>query len=182
MKTFLRDTLITLIIAVVIYCGLRVTVQNYIVSQSSMEPNFDEGQRILVNKVIYDFRDPKSGDVIILRPPYDPKATPFIKRIIALPGQTVEVKNGEVYVNGLKLFEPYIKEPPAYTLPLTKIPENKYFVLGDNRNDSNDSHAGWMVPRSYIIGKAWLSIWPLDKFGLAANYPLQEQIDSLASR
>ncbi len=176
MKNFLRDILITLIIAAVIYCGLRVTVQNYIVRQSSMEPNFNEGQRILVNKVIYRFREPKSGDVIVLHPPapYDPKSIPFIKRIIAGPGDTVEVRNGEVYVNSLKLYEPYIKEPPNYTLK-RKIAENEYFVLGDNRNNSNDSHTGWTIPRQNIIGKVWLSIWPLDEWGLANTHPKLEQ-------
>ncbi len=180
MKTFLRDVLTTLALAAVISLGLRATVQPYIVWQSCMEPNFYEGQQIEVNKVVYKLHEPQRGDVIIFQPPF-PSEKPFIKRIIALPGDTVEVKNGAVYINGLKLQESYIKEPPAYTLSQKKIPENEYFVLGDNRNNADDSHTGWTVPRQNIIGKAWLSYWPPDRWGLVSNYHLQEQIDSLAN-
>jgi len=149
-----------------------------------MEPGLQDEQQILINKVVYYFHEPERGDVIILRPPppYNPEATPFIKRIIALPGDTIEVKNGAVYVNGLKLDEPYIKEPPAYNLQQKKIPENEYFVLGDNRNNANDSHNGWTVPRQNIIGKAWLSIWPPGEWGLVPNYSLNEQLESSESK
>ncbi len=179
MRSFFRDVLTTLILAAVIYFGLQVTVQTYKVYESCMEPNFWEGQRVIVNKVIYRFHEPERGDVIILHPPapYDPKEPPFIKRIIALPGDTIEVKNGAVYVNGSKLNEIYIKEPANYTLTRETV-KGGYFVLGDNRNIANDSHTGWLVPRQNIIGKAWLSIWPPDKWGLTAHYPLKEQITS----
>jgi len=149
-----------------------------------MLPNFEENQRVVVNKVIYKLNEPERGDVIIFHPPppNSPKTTPFIKRIIALPGDIVEVKKGSVYVNGSQLHEPYIKEPPKYTFSQYKIPEDNYFVLGDNRNNANDSHTGWMLPRQNIIGKAWLSIWPPDRWGLVAHYPLQEQLVSSTSK
>lgn len=149
-----------------------------------MEPNFEEGQRVLVNKVVYSFHEPERGDVIIFHPPppHDSKTTPFIKRIIGLPGETIEIKNGAVYVNGSQLHEPYIDEPPSYTFPEYKIPEDNYFVLGDNRNKANDSHTGWTVPRQNIIGKAWLSIWPPDRWGVVAHYPLQQQLASSMSK
>ena len=136
-----------------------------------MEPNFYDGQRVLVNKIVYNFHEPERGDVIILHPPppYDPDATPFIKRIIGLPGETIEVKDGEVYINGSKLYEPYIEAAPDYAIK-REIPANEYFVLGDNRNNSNDSHGGWTVPRQNIIGKVWLSIWPPGKWGLVPTY------------
>lgn len=148
-----------------------------------MEPGLQDGQQILINKVIYYLHEPERGDIIILHPPppYSPDETPFIKRIIALPGDTVEVEDGTVYVNGLKLDEPYIKEPPTYTFRQKKIPEGEYFVLGDNRNYASDSHTGWTVPRQNIIGKAWLSIWPLSEWGFVPNYPLNEQIEGPAS-
>ncbi len=149
-----------------------------------MEPSLQNGQQLLVNKVVYYFHEPERGDVIILHPPppYNPEATPFIKRIIALPGDTIEVKNGAVYVNGSKLVEPYIKEPPTYNFQQKKIPENEYFVLGDNRNNANDSHNGWTVPRQNIIGKAWLSIWPPGEWGFVPNYSLNEQLESSGSK
>jgi signal peptidase I len=115
-------------------------------------------------------------------PPYSSKTTPFIKRIIALPGDTVEVKNGTVYVNDSRLDEPYIKEPPTYNFQQKKLPENEYFVLGDNRNNANDSHNGWTVPLQNIIGKAWLSIWPPSEWRLVSNYSLNEQLESSGSK
>jgi len=177
MITFLRDTLITLILALVLFLLLQATVQSFVIVEHCMEPGFQEGERLLVNKVVYHFREPERGDVIILHPPTDPQAI-YIKRIIALPGDSVEVKMGAVYINGSKLDEPYIKEPPTYTLYEEIIPENEYFVLGDNRNNANDSHKGWTVPRQNIIGKVWLSFWPLSEWGLTAHYPLQEQVAS----
>lgn len=181
MKAFLRDILTTVLLAAVVYVGLHYTIQDYIVRQSSMEPNFHEGQRVLVSKVVYKFRVPARGDVIILHPPQssDPGATPFIKRIIALPGESVNISNGEVRVNGIKLNEPYIKSPPLYTYSLARVPENEYFVLGDNRPNSDDSHRGWTVPRENIIGKAWFSIWPLSEWGLVSNFGLPVQVGSL---
>jgi len=177
MRTFLRETLVTVILALVIFLLLQASVQSFVIVERCMEPQFHEGDRLLVNKVVYHFSEPKRGDVIILHPPSDPKAV-YIKRVIALPGDTVEVKGGAVYVNGTKLDEPYIKEPPAYTLGKEIIPENEYFVLGDNRNNANDSHNGWTVPRQNIIGKAWLTFWPPGEWGLVRHYPLQEQLAS----
>lgn len=178
MKAFLREVLITLAIAVVLFLGLQLMIQSYIIKESSMEPNFQEGQRLLVNKVTYRFHGPEMGDVIVFHPPapYNSNGSIFIKRVIALPGDTVEVKMGSVYVNGVKLEEPYIKEPPNYTLNLQKISEDSYFVLGDNRYVSNDSHTGWVVPRQNVIGKSWLILWPPGDWGFAANYPLQQQL------
>ncbi len=175
MRTFLREIVVTIILAVVIFILLQTTFQTFIVVGSSMEPNFETEQRLLINKAVYHFHEPERGDVIVFRPVGSPQAD-YIKRIIALPSDTVEVKTGAVYVNDSPLDEPYIKDPPAYTLPQREIPDNNYFVLGDNRNNSNDSHNGWTVPRQNIIGKVWLSIWPLSQWGLGADYPLQEQL------
>ncbi len=184
MRAFLRDILLIVVAAVVITLLIQTTVPKSSVIGYSMEPSLQNGQQLLINKVLYYFREPERGDVIILHPPppYSPETDPFIKRIIALPGDTIEVKNGAVYVNGLKLDEPYIKEPPAYNLQLKKIPENEYFVLGDNRNNASDSHNGWTVPRQNIIGKAWLSIWPPGEWGLVPNYSLNEQLESSGSK
>ena len=184
MRAFFRDILLIIVAAAVITLLIQVTVQKSSVNGYSMEPSLQDGQQLLINKVVYHLHEPERGDIIIFHPPlpYSPKATSFIKRIIALPGDTVEVKNGAVYVNGSKLDEPYIKESPTYNLQQKKIPENEYFVLGDNRNNANDSHTGWTLPRQNILGKAWLSVWPPDKWGLVADYPLQEQLVSTLIR
>ena len=163
MIAFLRDILTTFIIAVVIFFGLQATVQSYIVEGASMNPNFHDGQRLLVNKAVYKFfHELERGDVIIFHPPQQPEdAIPLIKRVIGLPGESVEIKEGIVYIHKkdgstLALDEPYITEPAWRPFKEETIPENQYFVLGDNRNNSGDSREGWTVPYSSIIGKAWL--------------------------
>ena len=169
MKTFFREIVLTVIMAVVIFLVLQSTVQSFIVVGASMEPNFDSGERLIVTKVSYRFHEPERGNVIVFHPPNNGRAD-YIKRIIALPGETVQVNNGAVYINGEPLDEPFIKDPPKYNFPKQKVPDNKYFVLGDNRNNSNDSHNGWTVPRANIIGKAWLSIWPPPEWGVVPSY------------
>jgi signal peptidase I len=174
-KVILREIALTLVLAIFIFLILQFTVQSFIIVGSSMQPNFQDGERLLINKVVYKFRPPERGEVIVFHPPANLQ-TDYIKRVIALPGETVEVKDGGVYVNGIKLDEPYIKNPAAYTLSERKVPENKYFVLGDNRNNSDDSHNGWTLPRENIIGKAWFSFWPPGELGLIRNYLSAEQL------
>ncbi len=179
MKNFLRESLITIILAVVIFLGARGTIQTYEVFMTSMEPNFHEGQRVVVSKAAYWSwaGEPERGDVIIFKAP-NGSSEDFIKRVIGLPGDVVEVKNGAVYVNGTSLEEPYIPASniPSYTMSKKEVPEGKYFVLGDNRNHSNDSHSGWFVDSDDIRGKAWLSTWPPDSWGVITNYPLGDQL------
>ncbi len=177
MKAFLREIIGILILGAAIFFLLQVTIQTSIVIGSSMEPTFHQEQRLLINKVVYYFHEPERGDVIIFHPPQKEQAD-YIKRIIALPGDTVEIEKGVIYINGIELDEPYIKDSPKYAFSHREISENSYFVLGDNRNNSNDSHNDWLVPRQNIIGKTWLSIWPPDEWGLAANYPLAQQLAS----
>jgi len=172
MKGFARQVIITIALAFVIFLVLHFAFPSSIVIGSSMEPNFRDGERLVVNTVVYKFSEPERGDVIILVPPF-PHTEDFIKRVIALPGDTVEVKGGVVYVNGKALDESaYIVDPPKYTLAKQTIPEGEYFVLGDNRNYSNDSHTGWLLPRQNIIGKASLAYWPPEKLGIVPSYSL----------
>lgn len=172
MKGFIRQTLITILLAIIIFIGLQATFQSSVVVGSSMEPNFVPGQRLVVNKLTYQFHEPERGDVIIFHPPTNGQVD-YIKRIIALPGDTLEIKNGTVYVNGKPLDEKaYIVDPPDYTVRQREIPRDFYFVLGDSRNNSNDSHTGWLLPRQNIIGKAWLSIWPPENWGVIPSYAL----------
>ncbi len=177
MKAILREVIITLALAVGIFVVVQSAVQTFVVVYSSMEPTFQQGQRLLVNKAAYFFGTPARGDVILFNAPGTRHGV-FIKRVIGLPGDTVEVRAGAVYVDGQKLSEPYIKEPPAYVLSLQNIPADNFFVLGDNRNISDDSHAGYLVPFQNIIGKAWISTWPPGKWGIVLNYPLKDQLAS----
>ncbi len=173
----MREALITLGLAALLYVGLTFIVQNSPVLGSSMEPTLREsGQRLLVSRVAYWFGEPQRGDIITFNPPEDwanPTGRPFIKRVIGLPGETVEIKNGKVYINGEPLDEPYLdsSQPMTRTMPAMTVPPGYYFVLGDNRNVSEDSsYYREAIPRSSIIGKAWLSIWPPGTWGLAPNY------------
>jgi signal peptidase I len=169
----LREVVITVLIAVAVFFSLRLTVQSYTVVMSSMEPNFQQGECIMVNKVSYHSSGPQRGDVIVFHPPVESQF-PYIKRVIGLPGDTVEIKDEKVFINGIPLDEAYIMAPPDYTMPATEVPETEYFVLGDNRNNSNDSHYGWMVPRDNIIGKAWFVYWPPSKWGVVKHYRYPE--------
>ena len=170
----LREVGITILIAVAVFALLRLTVQSYTVVMSSMEPNFQDGECIMVNKLSYRSSGPQRGDVIIFDPPFDSEY-PFIKRVIGLPGETVEIKDEKVFIDGIPLEEDeYIMAPPNYTMLATEVPEDEYLVLGDNRNNSTDSSKGWTVPRDNIIGKAWFIYWPPSKWGVVKHYSYPE--------
>jgi signal peptidase I len=173
----------TAVVAIVIYIVLRLTIPSVEVQQVSMVPTLQPGERLLISRMAYLANSPQRGDIIVFYPPQQIKpdlfgeifswsspTIPLIKRIIALPGDTVEIANGKVIVNDAVLNEPYIKDQPRYTLRLLKIPQGEYFVLGDNRNNSNDSHLGWTVDGDHIVGKAWIIYWPIQQWGTAPHY------------
>lgn len=169
MRAFFRDLVITVILAVVIFFALQFAVGNFVVIGASMQPSFYEGDRVVASKLTYKFHEPERGDVIIFLPPRSMEED-LIKRVIGLPGDIVEVKDGVVYVNNKPVDEPYIKSPPNYTYTTEIVPEGEYWVLGDNRTNSNDSHTGWTVPREDIVGKACLIIWPPSHWGVVPDY------------
>ena len=117
---------------------------------------------------VFLFSEPQRGDIVVFRYPKDPSRD-FIKRIIALPGDSVEIKQGKVYVNGDYIDEAYINETANYSWAVHKMNPGEYFVLGDNRNNSSDSHVWGPVPRDNIIGKAWVSYWPVDQLGVLSS-------------
>ena len=174
MRKSFYETLIIVLIAAAVFFGLRFTIQTYIVSGPSMEPNYRNSEWIIVEKLAYKFANVRRGDIIVFQPPIS-STKPFIKRIIGLPGETVEIKDGAVDIQKadgsiITLQEPYIKEPFSSTYTSIVIPPNEYFVMGDNRNHSIDSRYGWLVSGDKIIGKAWISIWPPKLWGLAPIY------------
>ncbi|MEM9246070.1 MAG: signal peptidase I [Cyanobacteria bacterium P01_F01_bin.153] len=141
------------------------------IPSDSMFPTLRVGDRLVVEKVSQWVRPVHSGDIVVFEPPpqlqalgYD-KNQAFIKRIVATEGQLVEVHNGRVFVDETALDEPYIASPPNYALPRIQVPEGRIFVMGDNRNNSNDSHVWGFLPTDNIIGRAWLRFWPGDRLG-----------------
>lgn len=141
------------------------------IPSDSMVPTLQIGDRLVVEKVSYHFHQPVTGDIIVFSPPKQlqkkgfTKDQAFIKRAIGSPGQTVAVRDGKVYLNHKPLQENYIAEPPEYEWGPELVPENTYFVMGDNRNDSNDSSKWGFLPKENIIGRAVFRFWPLDRSG-----------------
>ncbi len=137
-----------------------------------MMPTLEVGDRLVIEKVSYNFHPPATGDIIVFEPPQQlqrygyAKNQAFIKRIIGLPGDTIRIEEGIVYINDQPLPENYIAEPPEYALATSvQVPEDKYFVMGDNRNNSNDSHVWGFLPRKNIIGRAIFRFWPYQRLG-----------------
>ena len=159
-----RDWVVSIVIAVVLAMIIRTfVVELYLVDGPSMRPTLQHAQRLVVNKFIYHFRAPEKGEVLIFRYPKDPSRD-FIKRVIAVPGDTIEIKDGNVFVNGELQNEDYILSKCRGDYPKSTIPEGHIFVMGDNRNNSEDSRfpdVGF-VPFDLIKGKAMLVFWPLD--------------------
>lgn len=172
----------TIIYAVILAMGIRTFVAEarYIPS-SSMEPTLEINDRLIIEKITYHLREPERGDVVVFNPTETLKAQnfkdAFIKRVIGLPGETIEVTDGQVFVNGQPLVEKYIADQPEYNYGPVTVPEGEYLVLGDNRNNSYDSHYWGFVPQENIIGRASLRFWPPNRLGNLDPNPLYpEQI------
>ena len=191
-KSLTREILETLLLTLIIFVLVRAVVQNFKVEGESMDPSLHNGQYLLINKAVYFrydtnwlprlmpnnhnlpsnmvnlFHPPQRGDIIVFEYPLD-TSKDYIKRVIGLPGEQVQIKvNDGVYINGQKLTEPYIQAIPDYPSgdpPQVTVPPNNVYVLGDNRNNSSDSHIWGFVPYENIIGKAWISYWPTNYWG-----------------
>jgi len=176
MRSLFKEAFWAVVVGVALFIVFNLTLQYSVVQMSSMEPNLHEGQRLLVSKVAYKFGEPQRGDIIIFPPPNIDSEYDYIKRIIGLPGETVRMTGGVVYINNVPLEEPYITNRGNGNMNSIKVPDGEYFVLGDNRTNSSDSRAFGTVPGDTITGKAWLTIWPIEDWGQAPNYELPQHI------
>jgi signal peptidase I len=188
-----RETVETLLMALLVFLAVRASFQNYRVHGHSMDPTLADGELMLVNRLEYAeinleklsqflpfidpgndprrdvFHSPERGDVIVLKDPRDPSGDRLVKRVIGLPGEKIEIAEGRVYINGRLLHEPYIASPWSGTAPPIRIPDGQYYVMGDNRGNSEDSRYFGLVERDLIIGKTAVIFWPKDSFGLAPS-------------
>lgn len=194
MRGLASELLQTVALTLLIFLSVRAVVQNFRVEGASMEPTLQPDQYLLINKAVYfhventpfeslplptvrqgalafPFGGPQRGDIVVFRAPLQPDKD-FIKRVIGLPGDQVLIRNGRVSVNGKPLEEPYVHFSATYNYPVSgqpyTVPEESYFVLGDNRPNSSDSHLGWTVPVGNLIGRAWVSYWPPTALGIVA--------------
>ncbi|MSQ07059.1 MAG: signal peptidase I [Dehalococcoidia bacterium] len=187
MSSSAREVFEAVVLALVVFLVVQATVQNFRVEGSSMYPNLQDGQYLLVNKLVYFRVDqerlsriipfwqagrleerfaihpPQRGDVIVFQYPRD-TTRDFVKRVIGVPGDEVEMRRGAVYVNGAVVQEPYLQARDVSDLKKTSLGVDEYFVLGDNRSSSNDSRAWGVVPTANILGKAWFIYWPPGKW------------------
>jgi signal peptidase I len=175
-QNFVREVVETVLLTLLIFFAVHFSVQPFRVDGPSMQPGLHTGEYVVVNLLTYDFTAPQRGDVIVFHPPDSPD-TPYVKRIVAIPGDTVSVTADAIYVNDVKLKEPYISamapgqnENPN-VLPPFKLDKDQYFVLGDNRINSQDSRFfSRSVTRQMIVGKAELVIWPVTSLQWIRNY------------
>ncbi len=192
MRPLTREVIQSIILALTIFVLLGSSIQNFRVEGYSMRDTLQEGQYVIVTKVVYWhlnpklvnstfpfinineniefflFHSPSRGEVVIFKFPNDKKRD-FVKRIIGVPGDIVEITKGIVMVNGKPLQEPYATTGYPVTLGSVKVPKNAYYVLGDNRPVSSDSRAWGLVPADNIVGRAWLTYWPLGQIGLVKH-------------
>jgi signal peptidase I len=164
----LWDVVETILLALILYFGIDAVFARVQVENISMETTFMPGDVLVVNRLAYKYGDYKTGDVVIFHNP-NYEEEDFIKRIIGTPGDTVVIKDGQVSVNGKILQEDYISQPPLYEGEW-HVPNDAIFVLGDNRNESSDSHIWGYVPVTDVVGKALFVYWPLNAIKII-SYP-----------
>jgi signal peptidase I len=157
-KRFVLDILETIVLAVVLFVGINALSARVRVDGYSMRPTLEDGEFVLVSKLSYFWGDVTRGDIVVFHFPLNPEEE-LIKRVIGLPGDRVMVENGQVFVNGQAISEPYIAQSPLYSGEWL-VEENHLFVLGDNRNNSNDSKDWGLMPMENLVGKAVLIYWP----------------------
>ena len=171
---FLVDVFETLVLSLILFLAINAISARIRVDGYSMEPTLHTGEFVIVNKIAYKVGEAERGDIVVFHYPRNPEQE-YIKRVVGLSGDELEVRNGQLFVNGQLLDEPYIKTPPAYQGSWT-VPQDALFVLGDNRNNSSDSHNWGEVPFDLIIGKAIFVYWPPTEWGV-----IEEPFDAMAA-
>lgn len=164
-RRFVFDLLETVLLSLVLFLAINAISARIRVESISMQPTLYAGDFIIVNKLAYKLGSPKRGDIVIFHYPPNPDIEPYIKRVVGLPGETVRVHDGRVYINEVPLNEPYVAANPNYEGTWV-VPQDALFVLGDNRNKSSDSHSWGMVPLENVIGKAEVVYWPPSEWKL----------------
>ena len=190
MREFIRELIETVLLSLAVFLALHLSVQNFRVEGSSMVPTLNEGQYIVANKIIYSsvtidtlagflpfiqpsdeagslytFHPPEHGEIIIFNFPSD-QSRDLVKRVIGIPGDVIEVKTGQVIRNGEPIEEPYVVNKDRRTYDPVEVPENSYYVLGDNRRSSSDSRDWGFLSDEHVVGRAWISYWPTDSIGV----------------
>jgi signal peptidase I len=164
-----REIVETLLLTLFIFWIVNTATGRYRVQGHSMMPTLKEGEYLIINKLSYYLDEPDRGDIVVLHYPRD-RSREYIKRVIGLPGDRVEISNGQVSVNGIVLQEPYLAANPVYGTQSWVVPADHYFVMGDNRNNSSDSRDWSFLPRSDIVGKAAVIYWGIEDWGLVPHY------------
>ena len=190
MREFIRELIETVLLSLAVFLALHLSVQNFRVEGSSMVPTLTEGQYIVANKIIYSrvsidtlagflpfiqssgggdslytFHPPGHGEIIIFNFPPD-QSRDLVKRVIGIPGDTIEIRSGQVIRNGEPIDEPYVVNRDRRTYDPVEVPENSYYVLGDNRRASSDSRDWGFLADEHVVGRAWMSYWPTDRIGV----------------
>ena len=194
MRAIIRELFETVILALLIFSALQLSVRTYRVEGQSMTPTLDDDEYVLVNKLIYlridpraidrlvpffevedegalfPFHAPRRGEIVIFRFPRD-ESRDFVKRVVGVPGDKVEIKDGQLLLNRQPLYEDYIELHTRRDTPEVEVPPNAIYVLGDNRRASHDSRDWGIVPVENVIGRAWVSFWPLDRWQALWPFP-----------
>ena len=160
-KSPLGEAFESIVVAIILAVLIRLfVVEPFYIPSGSMEPTLKEHDRIIVSKLNYRFQDPKRGDIIVFKYPVDPKRN-FVKRLIATGGETVQIKNGKLYIDGRPEPEDYLPRGLRFKdFGPVKVPPGSYFMMGDNRNNSEDSRVWGFLPNDLIVGRALVIYWP----------------------
>ena len=164
-RNFVKDILEVVLISLLLYLSINAVSARIRVESVSMQPTLFAENFVVVNKLAYRFGEPERGDIVVFEYPPDPKQDPYIKRVIGLPGEQVQIAGGTVSINGIQIQEPYLAAETQQGGEWS-VPEGALFVMGDNRRNSSDSRAWGMVPMENVIGKAVVVYWPPEKWEL----------------